>query len=100
MNVTRVPGATVIDFGDTPAEVIVNVVPLPGVGVGTGVGVGLGVGAGVGDGVGDGAGAGVGAGLGAVSLPLLPQPVMVKTQAATAATIRATRDLFIARTSS
>jgi hypothetical protein len=48
-NVTRDPAGTVSVRGDTPADVIVNVVP-PGVGVGVGVGVGDGVGDGVGEG--------------------------------------------------
>lgn len=75
MNVTRVPGATVSDFGDTPADVIVNVVPPPGVGTGVGVGVG--------EGAGDGAGAGDG--LGDVPSPP-PHPATVITHAAAAAT--------------
>ena len=100
MKVTRVPAGTVSDFGDTPVEVMVNVVAPPGVGDGVGVGVGVGAGVGVGVGVGEGVGAGDGVGLGDVLAPLLPQPVKVRTQAATAATIRVTGVLFIARISS
>lgn len=45
--VTRVPGETVIDFGDTtPAEeIVIVVVPPPGAGVGAGAGEGEGEGA-------------------------------------------------------
>jgi hypothetical protein len=98
MNVTRVPAGTVTLLGETPLDVIVNVEPPLGLGLGAGAGVGAGVGAGagagagagvgvgVGVGAGVGAGAGAGDGLGDVPPPLLPQPAIVSTHAATAAT--------------
>ncbi len=50
--VTRVPGETVSDFGDTtPAEeIVIVVVPPPGAGVGAGAGEGDGAGEGEGEG--------------------------------------------------
>ena len=77
--VTRVPGETVIDFGDTtPAEEIVIVVVLPGAGEGAGVGDG--------DGDGEGAGAGEGEVEGAVGeLPPPPPHAATMSAAATAA---------------
>jgi hypothetical protein len=82
VNVTRVPGATVSDFGDTPADVIVKVVPPPGVGEGVGVGVG--------EGAGDGAGAGdgLGDGLGDVPSPPPHPATVIMHAAATATTVR------------
>jgi hypothetical protein len=96
--VNRVPAATVSDFGDTPVEVMVNVVPPLGVGDGVGVGVGVGAGVGVGLGVGAGVGVGAGDGLGEVALPPLPHPARATTHAA--ATAIRTRVVFIARISS
>lgn len=111
-NVTRVPGATVNVFGETPADVIVKVVPPLGVGDGVGLGVGDGVGLGAGEGAGLGAGegagfgAGDGAGLGAgegdglgdVSLP--PQAPTVRSIAAPTAVIVRFHIRFISRISS
>jgi hypothetical protein len=103
-NVTRVPGATVSVLGETPADVMVNVVPPLGVGDGVGLGVGEGVGLGAGDGAGLGAGAGAGLGVGAGEgdglgdVPLLPpQAPTVSSAAAHTAVIVRFRIGFISR---
>ena len=77
MKVTRLPAATVSDFGDTPLAVIVKVVP-PGAGEG------------------DGAGAGAGAGAGDGELGELPPPHVVTTTAppTTSADNQASRCIF------
>ena len=98
--VTRVPGGTDSVLGDTPADVMVTVVPPLGVGVGVGVGVGAGVGAGVGDGVGVGAGVGAGAGDGLGEVPPPPpQAAAVSIDAAHIPRIARIQNCFTARIS-